>query len=96
MSFISPQPYIPPDEYQYQLSHASENRGPLIIAVTVVLIILSFAAVGLRFLARYMKALPWKADDWLMIPAVSFEVILCVGNLVCGLLGSRIWEDCAD
>ena len=86
MSFISPQPYISPDEYQYQLSHASENRGPLIIAVTVVLISLSFFAVALRFWARQMKALPWKADDWLMIPAASFEVILCVGNLVCRLL----------
>ncbi|KAI4189306.1 MAG: hypothetical protein LQ348_003815 [Seirophora lacunosa] len=54
-----------PDQYRF------ETRGPAIIAVSSVVIVIMFLVTVARLLARkFRKELKFRLDDWLMVPAL--------------------------
>ena len=46
------------------------NRGPSIVAANLVVAILATVAVALRFLARHVQKIDYKADDILILLAL--------------------------
>ena len=60
---------LPPGELAYQEAHIRDNKGPIIIGVSIMLLVLSTTAVGLRVVARRMRELPLAADDYLIFLA---------------------------
>ncbi|MCJ1310301.1 hypothetical protein MMC25_003963 [Agyrium rufum] len=78
---------LTPAEIQYERAHINDTRAPLIDRVSAALIVVSVVAVGLRFWARWVRRLPLKADDWWMMPALTFELVLCMGNFLCAHYG---------
>ena len=72
-------PGLPPGEVAYQSAHIHEDRGPLIIGVSVTLITLTTVTVALRFIARWIRQLPWGLDDYFMIPALVRSILRLVG-----------------
>jgi hypothetical protein len=48
-----------------------QNSGPLIQRVAVAMMIVSFVAMALRFLARRLVRQPFLWDDWLIPMAVA-------------------------
>lgn len=61
---------LSPEELRYQEAHIQEDSGPWIVGVSIFLVVLCFVAVTLRFVARWIRRLPWKADDYAMLPAL--------------------------
>lgn len=63
----------------------ADNRGPGIVAANLVVAILATIAVALRFLARYVQKIGYKADDILILMALvmlpSFRVEYSVTNI---------------
>ena len=47
-----------------------QNRGPSVVAANLVVAILATFAVALRFLARYLQKVGYKADDFLILLAL--------------------------
>ncbi|KAI9872486.1 MAG: hypothetical protein M1830_001567, partial [Pleopsidium flavum] len=80
--------FLTPQQLAYLEAHQNDSRGPRIVAVSVLLIVLSIVTVVLRFIARNIRGLPWKIDDYFMLPALFFTVILCVENLICVHFGN--------
>ena len=60
----------PINNLDYQKAHIHDDRGSLMVGVSITLMILSVITVALRFLSRWIKRLPWEADDYTMIPAL--------------------------
>ncbi|MCJ1246869.1 hypothetical protein MMC30_004078 [Trapelia coarctata] len=73
---------LSPEELRYQEAHIQEDRGPWIVGVSIFLIVLCTVAVTLRFVARWIRRLPWKADDYAMLPALLFTALLCAENIL--------------
>ncbi len=63
-------PLFTPEDIAYQLSHPEENDGPRIIAISIMLMVVCTVVVILRFVARKVRKLPWKIDDYMTIPAL--------------------------
>ena len=61
MSLLSTQ------EIEYELAHASDNRGPSLIAAYTTCLSLAYIAVFLRFLSRRTSRNALKADDWMLV-----------------------------
>ncbi len=61
---------LTPQQLAYLEAHLSDSRGPHVIAVSILLIVLSIVAVVLRFVARNIRNLPWMVDDYFMLPAL--------------------------
>ena len=61
---------LPPEAIAYQTAHAGENKGPTVIAVSIVLMIINIVVLIFRFIARHVQKLPYKWDDWLSIPGL--------------------------
>ena len=57
---------LPPGEIAYQEAHIRDNRGPAIIGVCSMLLLLSTTAVILRVVARRIKMVKLGADDFLI------------------------------
>ncbi|KAI4282101.1 MAG: hypothetical protein L6R38_003185 [Xanthoria sp. 2 TBL-2021] len=54
-----------PDQYRF------ESRGPAIMAVSSVVIVIMFSVTMARFMLRkFIKELRFGLDDWLMVPAL--------------------------
>lgn len=63
-------PPLTPAEVVYINAHLDETRGPRIVAISILLIVVSIVAVMLRFIARNVRKLPWQIDDYFMLPAL--------------------------
>ena len=61
---------IPPAQLAYYEQHATENQQPNLIATVVLCLALPCIAVFLRFLARRINHVGYKADDWLILLAL--------------------------
>ena len=48
------------------------SNGKKIIAMAVILQLLAYLAVGLRFMSRRMKRQKWGIDDWLVTVALVY------------------------
>ena len=59
-----------PEEIRYMLSHLHEDRGPILIGVNCMFLVLCFTATGARFLARRITRAPIAADDYLVLAAL--------------------------
>ncbi|KAF4120864.1 hypothetical protein GMORB2_2350 [Geosmithia morbida] len=53
------------------------NRGPELTSTTIIVLVLSFVFVGLRFWSRYIRT-GYGLDDWLTVAALAF-VCVCSG-----------------
>lgn len=62
-----------------RLDDINESRVNLIIGLSTTLLVLSSSAVTFRFLARWMRRVPWHADDSLIIPSLVSTLSLLVG-----------------
>ena len=51
-------------EFEYQITHQSDDRGKAVAAVSSLMIALATVAVGMRFVARKLNKAPWQADDY--------------------------------
>ncbi|KAI0395519.1 hypothetical protein F5Y17DRAFT_456917 [Xylariaceae sp. FL0594] len=77
----------------YQEATLHENRGPSIIAVCALFIVLTTIAVSLRFASRVTRKARFGADDWLSV----FALIFVIGFIVTGILsvqrgqGRHVW-----
>jgi hypothetical protein len=52
------------------ISNLDEDRGPILIGVTSMLLVLCFTATGARFLARRVTRTALAADDYVIIAAL--------------------------
>ena len=52
------------------LAHIHEDRGPILIGVTCMLLVLCIAATSARFLARRITRAPLATDDYLVLAAL--------------------------
>jgi hypothetical protein len=59
----------------------AEDRGPAIIATSLVMITLSTLFVGLRYYARYLMSTPFGIQDVIVPFAWLAEVGLCVNGM---------------
>ena len=67
---------LSPEEIAFQQANISQNKGSLVVGLSIALTVIPAIAVVLRFAARHVQKLPFKTDDWLTIPAlVSDEAI---------------------
>lgn len=63
------------------ISNLDEDRGPMLIGVTSMLLVLCFAATGARFLARRVTRTALAADDYVIIVAlVRCPLALAMGS----------------
>lgn len=62
-------------EIEYEMLHASDNRGPNLIAAYAVCLSLAYVAVILRFISRRTAKIAWKADDWVLVAG-----LVCIGG----------------
>ena len=58
---------LPPQEIEYELVHASDNRGPTLIAAYATCLSLAYIAVLLRFISRRKSQNPLMADEWMLV-----------------------------
>ena len=58
---------LPPEEIQYEMEHASDNKQPNLYAAYITCLILSYIFVLLRFIARRKSRNPLLADDWMVV-----------------------------
>ncbi|CAD6581203.1 MAG: hypothetical protein ASARMPRED_000444 [Alectoria sarmentosa] len=59
-------------EIEYELAHASDNRGPTLIAAYAVCLSLAYVAVTLRFISRRKSRNALMADDWMSVVGLLF------------------------
>lgn len=72
-----------PDQYRF------ESRGPAIMAVSSVVIVIMFSVTMARFMLRkFIKELRFGLDDWLMVPALVCYLFPAFG----GVLGTDILD----
>ncbi|MCJ1482904.1 hypothetical protein MMC06_003070 [Schaereria dolodes] len=62
--------FAPPKLTPYELEHFNDSQIPKLYGVDAVLMAVALAAVIGRFHARRVRKLPFKQDDWLIIPAM--------------------------
>lgn len=58
------------DEVVYMLAHIDEDRSPILIGVTCMLLVLCIAAASARFLARRITRASLAVDDYLVLAAL--------------------------
>lgn len=58
------------EEVVYMLAHIDEDRGPILIGVSCMLLVLCVGATSARFLARRITRAPLAADDYLVLAAL--------------------------
>lgn len=63
-------PLPSPEQLAHILAHLDESRGPQIVAISVLFIVMSSVVVVLRFIARKVRKLSWLIDDYFMLPAL--------------------------
>ncbi|KAI4184316.1 MAG: hypothetical protein L6R41_004826 [Letrouitia leprolyta] len=65
------------------ITHASDpgDRGPGIIAGTIVVAVLATLAVALRVISRRLHGLTLEVDDYLIFAALPFSLALCAATL---------------
>ena len=59
-------------------------------ALSGTLLGLSTVAVALRFYARHMQKVPFKSDDWFMIPCIVRTALLLENMMICPVPESRL------
>ena len=58
---------LPPDEIAYEEAHINDNRGPILVGVTTILLVLGILAALGRFASRRMTKAALATDDWLVL-----------------------------
>ena len=58
---------LPKQEIEYEMAHASDNRGPTLNAAYGVCISIAIIAVILRFISRRTSKNALRADDWMVV-----------------------------
>ena len=71
---MAPPSFIPPILLTPPGTDLTENAEPRIVATSVVLIILTIIAVGLRILSRWVSQAGMWWDDWTIVAAMVWTV----------------------
>lgn len=61
-------------EIEYEMSHASDNRGSSLVAAYAVCLSLAYVATILRFISRRKSRLAYMADDWMLVVGLVRKV----------------------
>ncbi|KAL8770166.1 MAG: hypothetical protein Q9209_004008 [Squamulea sp. 1 TL-2023] len=69
--------YTTPQNLKYQIDHIEDDRGPEIIATTIIIAILATLAVLLRLLCRRRMKVAISYDDYLMMAGFVFALAQC-------------------
>ena len=64
---------LPPSEVAYEEAHLSDDRGPLVVGVSGLLMGVVVVIVSLRFIARRTRHMPLLTDDWLALVGMVSE-----------------------
>ena len=70
-----------PEFIAYQKAHMNDDRGPSIVGCAIFFITFTTIVVGLRFIARVIRKLPLKLDDYFTLPALV--TVLAPGRPAC-------------
>ncbi|KAI9705376.1 MAG: hypothetical protein M1820_005206 [Bogoriella megaspora] len=62
---------LSPADVQFQQSHIDDDRGPIVTAVSIFLIVVTTLVMVLRFAARKARSLPYGWDDWLAVGGLT-------------------------
>ena len=54
---------LTPEDIAYQQAHIHEDKGSIIVDVSIFLVVVTTITVALRFLARFIKTLPLQWDN---------------------------------
>ena len=68
---------------------APSKEGWQEIRVGIGLTIITTVAVGLRFMARYVKRLPLELDDWLAIASLVFIIAMFTELVIWATIGNN-------
>ena len=60
---------LTPEQIDFQKGHINDDRGPMLIGVTCMFLVLTFAAVGARLAARKMTKVKLSFDDYCIFVA---------------------------
>lgn len=58
------------------------DHGPLLIRITIVMMVLSFISIILRFLSRRLVKQPFLSDDWMIVAGVVFAWVTCLLEII--------------
>lgn len=78
---------------QYQLEHWGDDRGPAIVAGSVILMVVTALAVALRLVAQKMIKTKFDVDDYLIIVAMASLHIKCRSRILI-FSGALSWALC--
>ena len=53
-----------PEQIAFQMAHINDNRGPMLVGVTCMFLVLTFAAIGARLTARKITKVKLGVDDY--------------------------------
>lgn len=84
------------DSIQYQLQHYNDDKGPAVIAGSVILISIATTVVVLRLVARRIAGTTWRADDYSIIASLVGLIPSHVMVIVAERAGTgfRLWHVC--
>jgi hypothetical protein len=68
---------------------APSNEGWHEIHVGIALTVIAAVAVGLRFVARYVRKLKWELDDWFSIASLIFIVAMFIELVIWATIGNN-------
>ncbi|KAL8659359.1 MAG: hypothetical protein Q9226_000479 [Calogaya cf. arnoldii] len=69
--------FLSPEEIVYQMANIDDNRGPEIVASTIVLAVLATLAVILRLACRRFTKIAISWDDYLIVIGLVFTLAMC-------------------
>ena len=58
-----------PEQIAYQEQHINDDKGPMVVGVTCMFLVLTFAAIGARLTARKITKVPLGFDDYCIFVA---------------------------
>lgn len=62
---------LPPQEIEFELAHWNDDKGPLVIIVTTILVVFAMTVVVLRLITRKgIIRISWQVDDYAIIVAM--------------------------
>ncbi|KAH7320606.1 hypothetical protein B0I35DRAFT_468130 [Stachybotrys elegans] len=60
-------------EFPPPIDRDNPGRGPMVVGVTWVFTAMAIIVVGLRFMIRKQRRVPWSWDDWIMLAATVIQ-----------------------
>ncbi len=73
---------VTPQEIEYMLAHWDDDRGPLVVTITTILIVCATIGVVLRLITRRaIIKIAWQLDDYAIFLAMAISVQITPSNI---------------